>query len=357
MTKWLQASASPHSYPPGPLADTLDEKPLTIPSPSLVTAPEDHQCANGNGSLLSAAPGVDSVLSVLPPPTTEIKAKKKVVGSGGPRDFWNNLNTVRGVATMIDSNGTKLAAQKLVFILCIVAAITSTIYVSSHSIPPPVFDGLRKNMAAILSAIEEEAAIFRYAIVRVLVWMTVISPVDCAIPWNGARVVSGWTSPGVGESHLWLYKTVLGLTVVPPEAALDPHLPHWSFLGQSGHIAFELHRNATITTVIIQSDFPDSVPHSVRIWTFVQKPKQLSCRLQPLNTPSFPHRLENRDLSPLLLGDVFSQASSTPGEYSYHIPRGCYGHIPIGMVMLEFLSNRGSDITRIGLIRVLGIPS
>lgn len=243
------------------------------------------------------------------------------------------------------------------FIFCMVVAITTTIYVLLPLDHSPVFNGLHENFAALQRVIEEEAMILRYFVMKVLAWMTIISPVDCAIPWNGARIISEWTSPGVGESRPWLYKTVLNLVVVPPEAVLDPHLPHWSFLGQSGQITFELHRNATITTVIIESDFPNSMPKEIRMWAFAQKPKQHSCRSQPLNTPSFPYRLENQDLSPLLLGDVFFQAGSTPREYRYHIPRGCYGHIPIGMIMLEFLSNGGDEITRIGLIRVLGIPS
>jgi hypothetical protein len=187
--------------------------------------------------------------------------------------------------------------------------------------------------------------------------MGVASPVDCAIPSKGARIIPEWTSPGVGDVHGWFYKSVRGLTIVPPESVLDKNLPHWSIPGQSGHIAFELHRNATITAVIIESDFPQSIPHTIRIWTFVRKSEQVQCCSQSGDTLSFPYQLGTRDLIPLLLGDVAFQTGSALREHRYPIPRGCYGNVPVGTVMLEFLPDGGSDITRIGHIRVLGIPS
>lgn len=203
----------------------------------------------------------------------------------------------------------------------------------------------------------KSATAFQSAVLDAFTWIGVVSIVDCAIPSKGARVIPEWTSPGTGDSGRWFYKSVLGLTVVPPEAVLDKNLPHWSFPGQSGHIAFELHQNATITTVIVESDFPESIPHTVRIWTFVHKPKQVLCCSQSLNVPPFPYPLGTRDLFPLLLGDVTFQTGTDLRERKYHIPRGFYGHVPVGVVMLEFLPNGGGEFTRIDHIRILGIPS
>lgn len=238
-----------------------------------------------------------------------------------------------------------------------VVAIASTVYVSSHLVFLPVFGGLQEKLDAFQYVIKGGSGIIQYVTLKVLIWTAFVSPVDCAIPWEGARIVSEWTSPGLGESRPWLYKTMLGLTVVPADAALDPYLPHWSFLGQTGHIALELHRNATIITVIIESDFPDAIPHDIRIWTFTPKFGQDPRRARSPNAPHFPYHLEDKQFSPLLLGDAFFQAGSTPREHRYNVPHGWHVRMPIGVVVLEFLSNGGSDVTRIDRIRILGIPS
>jgi len=150
---------------------------------------------------------------------------------------------------------------------------------------------------------------------------------------------------------------MLGSTVVPADAVLDPHLPHWSFHGQNGHITFELHRNATIITVVIESDFPESIPRDIRIWTFVPESKQGPRHSRSPDTPIFPYQSEDRGLFPLLLGDVIFQEGSTPRERKYHVPHGRHAYTPIGMVMLEFLSNGDGNFTRIRFVRILGIPS
>ena len=188
-------------------------------------------------------------------------------------------------------------------------------------------------------------------------WMSLVSPVDCAIPWEGGRVISELTSPGLGESQPWVYKAILGLTVVPADAVLDPNLPHWSFLGGSGHVTFELHKNATISTIVIESDFPESMPQDIRVWVFVPEVEQGCCD-EPLSvTPPLLHRFEDRGLSPLFLGNISVGEGSVPGDHRYHIHRRSQTRIPAMVVMLEFLSNGGTDVTRIRLIRVLGIPS
>lgn len=79
---------------------------------------------------------------------------------------------------------------------------------SSAPPPPPVFCVLRETLQHIA---KEVAAIFRYSIMQVMAWMTIISPVDCAIPWKGARIISEWTSPSIGESRPWLYRAACGL--------------------------------------------------------------------------------------------------------------------------------------------------
>lgn len=209
-----------------------------------------------------------------------------------------------------------------------------------------------------ISAELHEVSIFlQYAAMQVLVRLALVSPVDCAIHREGASAVAGWTSPGLEESRLWLYRMIMGSAVVPADAVLDPRLPRWSFFGQTGHITLALHRNATLITVIIESDFPDSIPHNMRIWTFMPKSRRGLCRLRPLDIPSPQQQSGGRGLSLLFLGDAVSQAGSTAWERRYHAPRGCYAHVPTDVVMLEFFSDGGDDITRIRLIRVLGIPS
>lgn len=155
---------------------------------------------------------------------------------------------------------TKLATQMLAFVFCVVAIITCTTYLSSHPVSLPVFYGLEEKLVTLHRVFREESTVFRSVIVQALVWMMFVSPVDSAIPCEGARVVSGWSSPGHGESGPWFYRAVLGSTVVPAEAVLDPQQPHWSFPGQAGHITFKLHRNATLTAIVIKSDFPNSIP-------------------------------------------------------------------------------------------------
>ena len=239
----------------------------------------------------------------------------------------------------------------------LIVAIVILVYISLLLASFPVFGLSQKSLAILQHEIKERAPIIRHAVITTLVWISVVSPVDCAIPWKGARVVPEWTSPGTGESRRWFYRVVLGSPTSSAEVVLDPLLPHWSFFGRSGYITLLLHAEATLTTIVIESDFPDSMPHDLRVWAFVPRHNQDPCFSQLEISPSFPYQLKDWDLSPLLVGDIAPQANSNSTEHRYHVPRGPCGHIPVGMIMLEFLSNGGSEMIQIRLIRVLGVPS
>ena len=245
----------------------------------------------------------------------------------------------------IDNYSTKLTIQKLLSSLCALVIIASAIPIPSCLVSLQTLAGL-----------QEVSVLLQYAIMQVSVRLAFVELVDCAIAREGARAVAEWTSPGLGEPRPWLYRVVLGSTV-PADAVLDPRLPHWSFFSQPGFITLELHRNATVMVIIVESDFPDSIPHDIRIWTLVPKSEPGLCRPRSPGVPSFPYQSEDQGLSPLFLGDAVFQAGSTPWKHRYHVPRGCNAYVPIGVVMLEFLSNGGDNITRIHLIRILGIPS
>ena len=331
---WLQG-LSPHTYPPQPPTEVVDVDP------------------RATTSKVSAAVSGSRPLSPLPPPVispaspsvdaTEVEAENKLACKNGSGSRCHN---VCRFTAAINRNKTELEVQGLMFTLCALMVIAAVCF-SLRPVPLGLFEG---TAAAIV-----EASIFQYASMKTLVWSFMVPPTDCAIPQKGARVVPDLTSPGIGDSRR-LFRTVFGLTAVPAEAVLDPHLPHWSFFGRSGYITLELHSNATLTTIVIESDFPDSMPHNIRVWALVPRLKQDLYHSQLPAVPPFPFEFKGQDFSPLLLGDSSFQTGSSLGERRYRVPRGSYGHVPIGMVTLEFLSNGGNGNTRIGLIRVLGSP-
>ena len=365
----LQARVRPHCYPPQPLVEDMDNNLFTAQDIDPVSPPEHHprvtlgitSLATADDSLLPvlqrASPSTQS--NPLPPSTppsacaTEAEKDNETRpmaggGSRGPRatQFLASRRLVRMVVPAIDDHSTKLAAQGLLVSLCTMVIVASAVLILTHLVSLQILAGL-----------QEMSAVLRYTFMRVSVWMAFVSPTDCAIHRKGARVVVEQTSPGLWESRPWLYRTVLGLTTVPADVVLDPGPPHWSFLGQTGHITLKLHRNSTVTSIIIESDFPDSIPHNIRIWTFGPNPGQGPCRSWSLDGPSLPYQSKEQDLFPLFLGNATFQVGSTPGEHRYHISHGRRASMPTGMIMLEFLSNGGHRITRIRAIRVLGIPS
>ena len=358
LTYWLKVSSNPHCYPPQPIKKAAGDDSWGITNATTVVQSDRSQAGDGNSPFSVIETG-DPLL--LPPTPTghlsayavEINTDGKVADEKGPNDVGIKLprshHMASEVATAINGNGTKLALQKLMHTLpaAIVAVISIFLLLA--------FGPLNENAVVSRCIRWEQTEKFRYAAMNVFVWAGIISPVDCATPWEGARVIMDWTSPGVGELQQWLYETVLGLPVVSAQAILEKDMPHWSFHGQTGHIAIELHRNATLTTVIIESDFPDSIPHSIRIWTFISQLDRCPCCPQP-PAPAFAPWVKSSNLFPLLLGDAPFRAGSTPREREYHIPPGCCGRIPVGMVIVEFLSNGGSDVTRIDLVRILGVP-
>lgn len=254
---------------------------------------------------------------------------------------------------LIWHQGTEGTTQTtfILFTLCIAVAIATTDQGGILPPLPPV------SLSQIISGIGANFDVLIDTITLILGWVSFASPIDCTIPWEGGRIISELTSPGLGDSQPWLYRTVLGLTAVPVDAVLDPRLPHWAFLGDSGHVTLELHTNATISTVIIKSDFPESMPHDIRVWAFVPKIKQGRQNESLQVTPPLLHQFEDRGLFPLFLGNLSLGEGSVPGDHRYHIHRQAQAYIPTMVVMLEFLSNGGADITRIRLICILGIPS
>lgn len=362
MTEFLQVPVHVHRYPPQPLPEAISNDLLANPNTDQVATRDNHSRITADAvslvaadeSFLSAVGGADPLTQspVLPAstpfstgsPEPELEPETPVNDSDS-RGARIPHSPVRMIASMADNHNTKLAAQKLLFSFCVVVTIASTAFISLYSAPQTLY------------GLQEMPAVLRCGIMPVLVWTALVSPVDCAVPWEGARVVSEWSSQGLKESRPWLYKMMGGSTIVPADAALDPYLPHWSFLGQTGHIALELHRNAAITTIIIESDFPNSIPHKIRIWTFVPKPERGPRHSQSPVTPPFSYLSGDRGLSPLLLGDVVFQVGSTAREHRYHVPRRCHAYTPVRVVMLEFLSNGGDGITQIRRIRILGVPS
>lgn len=239
----------------------------------------------------------------------------------------------------------------LLFGLC----VTVLIAVIDQRVTPPSLPLV--SLSQITGGVGATFAVLIDMIIPIFGWISFAPQIDCAIPWKGGRIIPELTSPGLGDSKPWLYRTALGLTAVPADAVLDPRLPHWAFPGDSGHLTLELHTNATISAVIIESDFPESMPHDIRVWAFVPKIKQ-SRHEEPLSvTPSLLHRFEDRGLFPLFLGNISIGEDSVPGDHRYRIHRRARAHTPTMVVMLEFLSNGGADITRIRLIRILGSPS
>ena len=265
---------------------------------------------------------------------------------------WATSKGVR-IPLLIWHQGTEDTMQTtfILFSLCIAIAIATTDQGGiSPPLPPVSFPQIISGMGANFDMLIDMIAL-------ILGWVSFASPIDCVIPWEGGRIISELTSPGLGDSQSWLYRTVLGLTAVPVDAVLDPRLPHWAFLGDSGHITLELHTNATVSTVIIESDFPESMPHDVHVWAFVPKIKQGRRNESLQVTPPLLHQFEDRGLFPLFLGNLSLGEGSVPGDHRYHIHRQAQAYTPTMVVMLEFLSNGGADITRIRLIRILGIPS
>lgn len=216
---------------------------------------------------------------------------------------------------------------------------------------------LQASLSEIIGGVGAKFTILIDIITPILGWVAFASTVDCAIPSEGGRIISELTSPGLGDSQPWLYRTVLGLTAVPADAVLDPHLPHWAFLGDSGYITLQLHSNATISTIIVESDFVESIPHHIRVWAFVPKTKRGHSDESLLVTPPLLDRFEDRGLFPIFLGNISLGEDSVPGGHRYHVHSRIQALTPAMVVMLEFLSNGGSNITRIRLIRILGIPS